>query len=867
MEHKDYHTPPRDILRFFRWYCHPGFLEDIEGDLWERFERNITEKGLQAANWRFLWDVIILFRPGIIRPMKGNSQLNNFGMFRNNLKTALRIFKFEKSFTAINVIGLTVGIWCSILIALWVQHEFSFDRFHANGDQIFRVWKNDLLENKKINTMPWTAYAIGDVMVEDIPEVLDRVRCAEPEPLVLSMEDRFTKQSVVAADPNFFEIFSFPLLEGDPKNCLRDLSSIVISEDLAKNHFNSESAVGKIISIHEGPYSFDFKVTGIFRKLPENSSLQFDAILPVDNYLQFQSNPDNWGNSWLFTYVILDADANLQKVNDKIKELPARKAGADWFTLMLQPYEDQYLYSKIENGQIAGGRIDYVVMFSLIAVFTLLIACFNFINLTTARSARRSQEIGIRKVIGAGRSTLIFQFLVESALLVMLSVTLAVLLTQFSMPLFNEVTAKTISIDYFNTDFYLLLLAITAITLLLSGIYPAVFLASFHAVRALKGKLKKNSSQVLLRRGLVSFQFGLAIILIGGTLAVFMQLAYIQNKDLGLDKENIIYMPMDFKTGPRYQSMKSELSRHTSIQAVSASDGDFNATLGTSSNLKWKNKKPLKKSKKDFAILDIDFGLLELLNIKMSQGRSFSQDFPADTSNFIINEEAEEAMGLENAAGEDLELWRFKGKIVGVTKNFHFASLHEPVMPIVMRCKPASSSLLYIKTQPGKTKEAIRYLEKMHNKFSDVPFAYHFLDQTLEQGYKTEMATQKLAGYFSVLAIIISCLGLLGLASYAAARRTKEMAIRKVMGAKVANIMQLLLNEYFQLILIGSLVGIPVAYYWTDNWLNSFAYKVQLDWWIYAIPGSFVLLTAFLTVSRLSFKTAQANPVDSLRND
>lgn len=864
---KNYHTPPHHLLRFFRWYCHPDYLEDIEGDLWERYERNTREKGIRGANWRFFRDVLLLFRPGIIRPMKEKSQLINYGMFRNNLKTAFRIFKFEKSFTAINVIGLTAGIWCSILIALWVQHEYSFDRFHAKEDQLYRLLKNDFLDNNEIKTLPWTAYPIADVVVEEIPGVVDRVRCAEPEPLVLSMQDRFVKQIVIAADPNFFEVFSFPLIEGDPKSCLRDLSSIVISEQLANNHFNAESAIGKTISIYEGPYSMDFKVTGIFRKIPENSSMQFDVVLPVDNYLPFMSYPEHWGNSWLFTYIVLDRKANIKEVNDQLKELPERKVGAEWFTLMLQPYADQYLYAKIENGQVIGGRINYVIMFAMIAIFTLLIACFNFVNLTTARSARRSKEIGIRKVTGAGKGALIFQFLVESALLVGFSITMAVLLAQLSMPVFNEVTGKNMTIDFLNINFYKLLSAIVIVTLLLSGIYPAIFLASFQAIRALKGKLKKNTTEAMLRRGLVTFQFGLAVLLIAGTLAVFLQLTYIQNKDLGLDRENIIYVPMDFKSQPHYQSIKTEISRHSGIQAVSASDGDFMTELGTSSDPKWKDKDISEKHLNRFAIMDIDFGLLELLDIKMSQGRSFSPDFPADTSNFIINEEAAKTMGLEHPIGEDLEFSRVKGKIVGVAKNFHFASLHEPIMPIILRCKPSSSALLYVKTRPAKTKEVLSYLEKIHDKHSDVPFAYHFLDKTLEQGYKKEMATQKLAGYFSILAIIISCLGLLGLASYSAERRTREMAIRKVMGAKVVNIVNLLLNEYLRLISIGLLIGIPIAYYWTKSWLNSFAYKVQLDWWVYALPGVLVFFVAFLTVSKLSLKTARTNPVDSLKND
>ncbi|MDN5211763.1 ABC transporter permease [Fulvivirgaceae bacterium BMA12] len=859
--------PPKIPHRFFRWYCHPDYREDIEGDLLERFERNARGKGIKAANWRFFKDVMRLFRPGIIRPVKENIQLNYFGMLSNNLKTAFRIFKFEKFFTAINVIGLTVGIWCSILITLWVQYEFDFDRFHRKGDQLFRVWKNDILENKKVKTMPLTAYPIGDALVEEIPEILNRVRCSEVEPLVLSMQDRFVKQDVMATDPNFFQIFSFPLKEGNAESCLQDLSSIVISESLAKNHFNSESALGKIISIHEGPHSFDFKVTGVFYDIPENSSLQFDAILPVDNYLQFWTYPERWGNSWLFTYVILDKSADMQEINNKIKELPKRKGDADWFTLMLQPYADQYLYSRIENGQVSGGRIDYVVMFSLIAVFTLLIACFNFINLTTARSARRSREIGIRKVTGAHKGILIAQFLTESALLVFTSMITAILLTQISLPFFNEITAKTIAIDYFDTNFYLFLLLIAAITLLLSGIYPAVFLASFHAVSALKGKLKKSSARVLLRRGLVTFQFGLAVTLIAATLVVFLQLTYIQNKDLGLDKENIIYMPMDFKTAPHYQSIKSELLEHTSIHGVSASDGDFRSTLGTSSDPKWKNKDSSGKLKKNFAILDIDFGLLELLDIKIEQGRSFSSDFSTDSMHFVINEEAAEVMDLEHPVGEDLEFWGVRGKIVGVTKNFHFASLHERIAPIILRCKPTSSTLLYIKTKPGKTAQAISHLEKIHNKFSDVPFVYHFLDETLEQGYQGEMATQKLAGYFSLLAIVISCLGLLGLASYSAEQRTKELAIRKVMGAGAVNIIRLLLNEYFLLILIGFAIGLPVAYHWSNTWLNSFAYKVQLGWWIFAVPGVFVLSIALLTVGKLSLKTAQINPANSLKNE
>jgi ABC-type antimicrobial peptide transport system permease subunit len=787
-------------------------------------------------------------------------------MFKNHLKIALRNLNKRKGFALINIIGLALGVWCSFMITLWVIDEFKQDAFHEKGSRIYQLLQNNTGQNGDLQTMENTAYPIGDALVDQFPEIEEITRLAGPHQWELDISGELVQAEIAATDPSFFNIFSFPLKEGNSESCLLDLSSIIISQELADNYFPEGNVMGKTLDLIVDENKVTFKITGVFDKIQEHSSLQFNAVIPIDNYLPFNTHYDNWGNSWLTTYVLLEEGATMGGVNQKISDLPKKMADTDWFKLFIQPFQDRYLYSKFENGAVIGGRIDYVKLFLIIAAFTLLIACFNFINLTTAWSARRSKEVGIKKVMGANKRSLTAQFFMESVILVIISVGLSVVLAKISMPMFNEIAQKNIAIDFFDPFLYLTLIALVLITALFSGIYPAFFLSSLNPIRALKGKIKGNVGQVVLRKGLVITQFFLCMVMVVGTIVVYLQLRFIQNKNLGLDKENVIYVPMDTETYKHAKSFRAELAKYPSIKNVSTSNAEFIDNMGRTGDPIWEGKNP--ESSPGFAIIDVDYDFLEMMGISLTKGRYFSPDFSMDSLNYIINEAAAKVMELENPLGKSLSFWgEDGGKIIGVAKDFHFASLHNTIDPMIIRCRPSETELFYVKAGANKTKEVIASLEQVHEQFSSLPFSYHFLNDTLEKVYDAEQKVEKLGGIFAVLAIFISCLGLFGLAAFTVNQRTKEIAMRKVLGASVSGLFNMMSKDIVKLILIALLIALPISWYLMNNWIQGFAFHIDISWWMFALSGLIVLLIALFTVSYHTIKAARTNPIKSLRTE
>ncbi len=865
MRRNQHAGPPKWPLKLLRLIIRDSYLEEIEGDMEEVFQDDLELFSRWRARWRYAWGTLRLFKPAIIKRFSGDYRLNNYGMFKNHLTIALRTFWRERAFTLINLLGLTLGICCTLLITLWIQDEYAVDRFHEKGDRILQVMRNEHNQEGEITTLGWSAYPVGDALVEEYPEIIKRARYTGQD-IDLKIRDKVVAVTLSAADPEIFEIFSFPLVAGDPSSSLSETNSVVISERLANTHFPDEEAVGQTVTLMQGTYELSFVVGGVMKDIPSNSTVRFDAVIPIEFLLQFNSTYESWGNSWMQTYVLAEEGSALENINEKVEFLAKEKADIEWFTIFLSPFQDQYLYSKYENGKSVGGRVDYILLMGVIAAFTLLIACFNFVNLTTARSSKRTKEIGIRKVMGANRSTLLAQFTMESTLLTLASVVVALFLAQALMPSFGMLASKNLAIDFSDTSLYLTLGAITLSTVLLSGVYPAIFLSSFHAINALKGEIKKKSGSITLGKALVVIQFGLSMMLIAGTLIVFQQLTFIQNKDLGIDKENVVIVPYNSQTYKHRQAIMTELGRQPALAEVSSSSGNFMWGLGSTSDPTWEGK-PADAGQLWFTIMTIDYGLIEMMDIDVLQGRSFSTDFSTDTLNYLINEAAARQMALDDPVGASLKFWGEEGTIVGVVKNFHFNSLHSPIYPMILRCRPKGTDLIYVKTQPGQTEEALRQMEKVHEEFSTLAMSYHFLDDVIEEGYQQEQRTQAIAGAFAGLSIFISCLGLLGLASFSAQQRVREIAIRKVLGARLQALMGLLFKQYFALILIGLLVGVPIVHYWSSTWLSEFTYRIEVSWWIYLVPISLILVIAFLTISRISIQTANSNPVDSLRNE
>lgn len=861
--------PPLLPLRFFRWYCHPDYQEDIEGDLRERFEKKARERGLIAAKWGFFTDVLRLFRPGIIRSLQTNYRLNHYDMFRNYIKTAFRVSLKQKAYTFINITGLTVGFMSSLLILLWVRDEVQYDRFHENDSQIYQIMKNLHYPDNKIVTGVHTQHPLAEVLENNYPEVKQAVLVSWQQTELFHYDEKYFKESGYYVSPGFLKVFSFPFIAGNPDTSLDELHGVVISENLAKKYFGPDwratnKAMGQTIRIGNRD---DFKVTGVFKDPPSNSSFQFDFLIAIEDFLQQNKRLiGSWGHNMLRTYVQLREGADPDQLNEKISNVINENRGFGDDLIFLQRFSERYLYGNYTNGKVSGGRIQYVRIFSAVAPLILIIASINFMNLATARSTARTKEIGMRKVMGAKKGSLRAQFMVESTVITFIAMLLSLVLVHWLLPSFNELTGKAINIDYLSTQYWLLALGVVVFTGTLSGSYPALFLSNFKIIGILKGGLKHTYSAITFRKGLVVFQFMLSIFLIIATITVYNQINYIQNKNLGLDREDLLYMDLEEGTKKQFAAVKEKLLQMPGIASVAASGHNPLYVQNSTNDVRWKGKREDDKIEFNIVLAHHDF--LETMKMELKQGRNYSPDITNDLNNSIINEAAAKAMGMDSPLGEDLAFWGREGRIIGVVKDFHFKSMYSPIEPLIIRLDFEHTTELFIRTEEGQTAEALASLEEVHKEFNPGhPFEYRFMDQQFDQMYRSEIVVGKLANYFALLAILVSCLGLFGLVSFTADQRTKEIGIRKVMGATVTNLVALLSGEYGKLIIISFILAIPLAHYFTYNWLKDFEYRIDLSPWFFILGGLATLFIAAITVSIKSLRTALINPVDSLRNE
>ena len=846
--------PPKYPLRFFRWFCNPEYVDDIQGDLMEQFEKN-------PSRIRFTVEVLKLLRPSLIKPASGGEKLNYYGMLKNNFKIALRTFKREKAFTFINILGLTCGMLSAMLITLWMQDEWKYDRFHENGDNIYRIIKNFEMNNEVV-TDEGVAYRVGPAFKDQFPEVLESVRYTFPDNVVTGIDGKISEQLLAAADPNFFQVFSYPMVEGSAKDCLTEAGQIVISLQVAKNYFPNKSAIGEIIEVREGSDSVAFVISGVF-EIPTHSTFQTDFIITMDAYTQLISGYDNWGNTFFDNALVLRENVDISHLQVKMTKLAEDNDA--WYSILLQPYQDQYLYSSFKNGKVDGGRIDSVKLFGFAALCAILIACFNYINLTTARSSKRTKEIGIRKIVGARKITLISQFLTESSLLVALSCILAIVLCQLALPLFNSLTLKSIFIDFKSLDTYLFVFGLGTSIVIFSGMYPAFLLSSFNPYKALKKVIPKDGFQYFLRKGLVVLQFSITLIIASASIVVHQQFKYFTEKDLGFDIEQVLYLELDEDSYTNVETIKDQLLQHSSILSVSGSSHDFvGPSIGFTGDVQWRLKDD--QNGNFFGIHDVDANLLDMLNMKLATGRGFNPELSSDSTQYIINETAALALGFDQPIGEKLSFWGDHGEIIGVVKDFHFTTFHNSIMPVILRNKP-TDSFLFFKSEPNKLKEAVDYVASTHEKFSNFPPKIHFMNQRLEENYHAELTIQKLTGYCSILALIVSSLGLLGLATYSCELRTKEIGIRKVLGGDRLHLVMMLSKEFTSLVLIAIIIGLPIAFYLLDGWLDNYSYRIDMKWWPYVLTGVSSLVISWITVGSQTLKVTSINPSETLRDE
>jgi len=830
------------------------------GDFEEFYQSLVKERGVfKAKSW--YWGQILHLVPRKII----HSVYWWFMMFRNTIKIALRNIRKHKGYSFINIFGLAVGMACCLLILIWVKYEFSYDRFHENRNEIYRTWTRTVYSDGREEVSTGSFYPLAKVLRDECPDVVNAIRWnVQTNALITYQEKRFTNNIVGFADPGFFKMFSFPFIQGAPETALYDKLSIVISEEMSQKYFGAENPIGKILNFNN---QVELQVTGVIQDVPKNSTAQFDCVIPfVLSFGQNGAEPDHWGGNPLTTFVLLHENADAEDVSEKITEtvlkhvpLPTNMKAS----MYLQPFARMHLYDV--NG---GGLIHSITIFSIIAVFVLIIACMNFMNLTTARAANRAGEVGLRKVVGAKKGDLIKQFLGESILISLITLVFAVLLVCLFLPSFNELLSKQLPLSLLLHPIIIAgFLAIAIITGILSGSYPSLFLSSFQPVKVLRSTLGSGAKSALLRKILVVSQFTLSIFLIIGTTFIYRQLHFIKNKDLGFAKENIVNFYMGGEISKQYETFRSELLRNPNILNVTRSL-QHPAYIGSSVRaLDWEGKSSEENISMNFEYVDYDY--IETFGMEMVAGRSFSREFATDlTEGYIVNEEAVKLMGVESPIGKRLSVFRKEGRIIGVVKNFHFQPFNFSIQPFVIGADPSwGKNRMFIKIRPEFTSETLNYIENLSKRFSpDFPVLLRFFaDDVMDWNYSTEQLISKIAGYFTFLAILISCLGLFGLASFMAEQRTKEIGIRKVLGASESTVVFMLSKDFTKWVLVSNLIAWPAAYFSVQRLLEKYVYRIHIGIDIFILSGLAALVIALLTVSFQAIRAAQADPVESLR--
>lgn len=794
-------------------------------------------------------------------------------MLKRHVLISFRNLKRHKGSFIINLVGLSTGLACTLLIYLWVHDELAFDKFHEKNSRLFQVMEKNKENN--INVVHEdTQGPLADAMAKDLPEVESAVSVMSLGKagyfFNVKTSDKTLKAAGVFASKGFFEMFSFRLMQGNPKQVLADRNAIVISENLAKSLFGSASdAVGKTIEWEvAGMPPKQAQITGVFEKLPENNSMKFDFVLTYDFFInELWTGGQDWNNTGPGTYLALKEGTDIVRFNIKINDLIKRYMKETQYTLFTRPYSSAYLFGKYENGVQVGGRIEYVKLFSIVAIFILLIACINFMNLSTARASRRLKEVGIKKVVGSTRKELIFQFLSEAVLMTFLSLVTAIVFVELFLPVFNQITSKQLTIST-DPKVIIVILGVTLLTGILAGSYPAFYLSGFNPVAVLKGKIKNSMGELWARRGLVVFQFMISLLLIVSVTVIYRQMKYVQSKNLGYDKANVVQFDIEGIVAKQTNAFLAELKKIPGI--VNASGISQSVVQSGINNSTYEIEWPGKNNKDvvDFVWRNVDYDLIETLGIQMKEGRSFSRSFGADSTRLLFNETAIRVMGLKNVIGTKVKMWGQDMEIAGVVKDFHISSLHEMIAPMVFRYDPSGTTLILAKLEAGKEKETLSRLEKFYKEHNPgYPFNYTFLDKSYQAQYISEQRVSIISRYFAGLAILISCLGLFGLAAFNAEVKTKEIGIRKILGASPGNLMLLLSKDFFKLIIISVAIAFPLSWLFMKTWLNGFAYKINIGFTVFLLAFGAIVLLTLVTVGFQAIKAAIANPVKSLRTE
>ena len=866
-------NPPSWPDKFLTWLVAPHLREEVLGDLHERFHRRVERLGAVKARRRYGQEVLAYVRLSFIK--RKPSEYPNptpTAMLSNHFKIAFRNLMGGKSFSIINIGGLAVGMAGAALIALWLQNEISFDKFHEHKDRLYQVYGLTNSAGGEPVAIPVTSQPLAPALQQNYPEVEAVTRVKDVDQFLIRVGDKsFTGIQGAFADPSFLQLFSFPLVEGAKNGQLNAISSIVITEKLARKLFGTTNALNKTIRLDSVDH---FVVTGVLKDLPPNTRFTFEYLLPWDYLKKLGSgwSNENWLSNNTSTYVLLKPNTNPAAFTSKIKDLTQRYSGRrDVWTHFLFPLSQWHLYAEFENGKSVGGRIETVRVFGLIAAFILLIACINFMNLSTARSEKRAKEIGVRKVAGAGRSSLIGQFITEAFLTACLAGAVALLLVGLALPSFDTLIGTQLSIPYQQYSFWLWTFGFVVFTSLLAGSYPAFYLSSFQPIGIFTKQFKKGQLGLSPRKVLVVLQFTFAIVLAIATMIVRDQIIYGQERDKGYANNDLIHVNFVGDIEKNYAPIKQELIRSGAAASVTKTMTDLTNDGWRTWGLRWPGENP-KDTNTAITIFSSDADLVKTAGMILVKGRDIdSYRYPADSFSVVLNETAVKLMGFKNPVGQTLSnrdekrSWR----VVGVVRDYIVGSPYNPIPPVVIQGPGAWFNTMHIKFNPANsTAENLAKAEDAFRKYNPAyPFDYQFVDQDYSRKFENEQRTKTLAGLFAALAIFISCLGLFGLTSFTVEQSRKEIGIRKVLGASVFTVWQLLSKEFVMLVVVAFCLAAPIAYYVLSDWLQKYDYRTEISWWIFAVSGAGALVITLLTVSFQSIKAALMNPVKSLRSE
>lgn len=866
-----HHYPPAWVDRLLESFCSPHLLEEVQGDLHELFEKWVQKYGVRRAKWLYVLHALKFFRPYSIKRLSFN---NPYAMLKNYFIIAIRNLRKQKLYSFINIGGLAVGLASFLLIMVFVQHELSYDNFYKNADRIHRIVQrqtgNDYLGTDYFAVTP---APLAAVLLDEFSEITNAT-IVNDQMSLLQLDDQSYWEKGIWADAHFFEVFDFPLLQGNIEIVLAQPYSIVLTSSLAHKIFGEENPLGKTLLFqNEDTYT----VTGIMPDLPDNSSLQYEFITTIQSESHFaeQLKQQRWGSNSYYVFFTLAEGINPQQLQTKLalSGIPQK-----FQTDNSYPFHDEYYVHALSDLHLQSGiNFDiglkgdkkYIYLFSIIAVLILLLACINYMNLAVARSIKRAREVGLRKVIGAARLQLMFQFLGESILIAFLALLLALALVQVLEPFFSQLVERSITLDFLGNSILLPGLIVLMIAVgIFSGSYPAIFMSRLEPVKVLKGKVDGRTSNVRVQRLLIIGQYAVSIALVMSSLVIYYQLQYMQQKELGYEKEHVVTVGVrDHSLLQNYDVIRNEWLSNSNILAMTASNS-LPTNVGSSTII---NDEDGSGKEDDLAIYEwrVNYDFLKVFGIELVAGRTFSPEIASDVEEgYIINETAAHALGWtpEEAIGKQFT-HNGTETVIGVVKDFHMHSMHIAIQPLMIHYGTSWLSNISLKVSPDDLPETITMLEKTVKRFSPYPFDYKFLDEHFDQLYKADVRLGETFGFFTILALLIASLGLFGLAAFTAEQRTKEIGIRKVLGASVRNIVTLLSTDFLRLVALSFLLATPIAWFAMHQWLQDFAYRIDIQWWMFALAGIMAIVIAGFTISYQSIRAAIADPVDSLRNE